>query len=126
LLNHILLAAVGGALGTVARYLVGIVTLRTMGPGYPWGTFAVNIVGSALIGIFVQLIARRFGASADMRIFAVTGFLGGFTTFSSFALDSVNMMERGDLGAAALYIGASLVLSIAALFAGLALVRAFV
>lgn len=126
LLIHILLAALGGAIGTSGRYLVGIATIRAFGPGYPWGTITVNIIGSAVIGALVELLARRFGASADMRIFIVTGVLGGFTTFSSFALDAVNMMERGNLGAAALYIGASLVLSIAALFGGLALVRAFV
>lgn len=126
MLIHILLAAIGGAIGTSGRYLVGIVTIRTLGPGYPWGTFVVNIVGSAVIGALVELIARRFGASADMRIFVVTGILGGFTTFSSFALDAVNMIERGDFSAAVLYIGASIVLSIAALFGGLALVRAFV
>jgi fluoride exporter len=125
LLIHLLLAAAGGALGSSGRYLVGVVTLRAFGPGYPWGTFVVNIVGSALIGIFVELIARKFGTSADLRVFAVTGFLGGFTTFSAFSLDAANMMERGDLGLAAGYIGASVVLSLAALFGGLALVRAF-
>lgn len=122
---HILLVALGGAIGASCRHLVGMASLKSFGPGYPWGTFIVNIVGSAIIGALVELIARRFDASAELRLFAVTGFLGGFTTFSSFSLDAVNMIERGDMGGAVLYIGSSVVLSVAALFGGLALVRAF-
>lgn len=123
---HLLLVALGGAIGAGCRHLVGVYSLRAFGPGYPWGTFIVNVLGSAVIGALVELIARRFGASTELRLFVVTGFLGGFTTFSSFSLDAVNMIERGDLGLAVLYMGASVVLSVTALFGGLALVRAFV
>ena len=123
-MNHIILVAVGGAIGSVARYLTGQYTTRTFGPNFPWGTLAVNIVGSLAIGIFAELIARRFGASAEMWLFIITGFLGGFTTFSAFSLDVAVMVERGDLALALTYVVASMLVSLFAVFAGLALMRA--
>jgi CrcB protein len=123
---NILLVAVGGALGSVARYLVGMATLRLFGPSFPWGTLTVNIVGSLAIGVFVELIARRFDASMELRLLAVTGFLGGFTTFSAFSLDVISLFERGELLAAGTYVASSIVFSLVAVFVGLALVRSFV
>lgn len=123
-MNHILLVAIGGALGSSARYLTGQAALRLFGPGFPWGTLAVNIVGSLAIGVFAELIARRFDGSPELRMFVVTGILGGFTTFSAFSLEVSTMMERGDHMTAAAYVLLSLVISVAAVFAGLALVRA--
>jgi CrcB protein len=125
-MNHILLVAIGGALGSAARYLTGLATLRWLGPAYPWGTLAVNVVGGLAIGIFGELIARRFDGSAELRLFIVTGILGGFTTFSAFSLEVTAMAERGDYLTALLYVLSSVVISVAAVFAGLALVRAFV
>ena len=75
-MNHILLVAIGGALGSVARYLTGLATLRWFGPGFPWGTLTVNIVGGLIIGIFAELIARRFDGSQELRLFIITGILG--------------------------------------------------
>ncbi len=121
---NIVLVALGGAIGSVARYLVGLWGVRLAGPNFPWGTLTVNVVGAFLIGLMVEMVARRFDASAEMRVFIVTGILGGFTTWSSFTLDAVVLFERGDMGLAALYLGASLVVSFAAIFAGLALGRA--
>ena len=123
-MNHILLVAIGGALGSSARYLTGQAAMRLFGPGFPWGTLAVNIVGSLAIGVFAELIARRFDGSPELRMFVVTGILGGFTTFSAFSLEVSTMMERGDHMTAAAYVLLSLVISVAAVFAGLALVRA--
>lgn len=125
-MNHILLVAIGGALGSVARYLTGQVTLRWFGPNFPWGTLAVNIVGGLAIGILAELIARRFDGSPELRLFIVTGFLGGFTTFSAFSLEVSAMAERGDYVTALFYVLISVIISVAAVFAGLALVRAFV
>ncbi|UVC11403.1 fluoride efflux transporter CrcB [Rhizobium sp. TH2] len=125
-MNHILLVAVGGALGSVARYLTGLAALRWFGPGYPWGTLSVNIVGGLAIGVFAELIARRFDGSQELRLFIITGILGGFTTFSAFSLEVSTMAERGDYLWAASYILLSIVISVAAVFAGLALVRALV
>ena len=125
-MNHILLVAIGGAIGSVARYLAGLATLRWFGPNFPWGTLAVNIVGGLAIGIFAELLARRFDGSSELRLFVVTGILGGFTTFSAFSLEVATMAERGDYLAALTYVLASVIISVAAVFAGLAMVRAFV
>ena len=121
---NIALVAIGGAIGSVARYLVGVWSARLMVPNFPWGTLTVNVVGAFLIGLMVEIGARRFDASAEMRVFIVTGILGGFTTWSSFTLDAVVLFERGAIGLSALYVLASLMVSFAAVFAGLALGRA--
>lgn len=121
---QIILVAIGGAIGSVARYLTGLLTLRLFGPNFPWGTLAVNIIGSMAIGVFAELIARRFGASQDLRLFIITGILGGFTTFSAFSLDAAVLLERGALLSAVAYVAASMLVSLLAVFAGLALTRA--
>ncbi len=123
---HILWVALGGAFGASSRYLVGVWALRFFGPGYPWGTFIVNVVGSFIIGGLAEFIALKLNASAELRVLLVTGFLGGFTTFSSFSLDAIYLFERGAMGLTAIYIISSVALSIAAVMAGLALVRAIV
>lgn len=120
---NIALVATGGAIGSVFRYLVGVWSVRLAGPNFPWGTLAVNVVGSFMIGLLVELVARRLNASMEMRLFLVTGVLGGFTTFSSFALDAASLLERGATGLSIVYVLASLIVSIAAVFAGLALSR---
>jgi fluoride exporter len=120
---NILLVALGGALGSAARYLVTVAATRLLGPAFPWGTVFVNLLGSFLMGVLVELIARRFGASAELQLFLATGVLGGFTTFSSFSLDAAVLAERGDLGLAFAYVAGSVLLGLAALFAGLALAR---
>lgn len=122
-MHHILLVAFGGALGSVCRYLVGIGALRLMGPSFPWGTLSVNVAGSFAIGVLAELIVARFGASAELRLLLITGFLGGFTTFSAFALDAVTLFERGASLAAATYLVLSIGASIAAAIAGIGLIR---
>ncbi|RFB93844.1 protein CrcB [Rhizobium leguminosarum bv. trifolii] len=118
------LVAVGGAIGSLLRYYVGQWSLRLMGPAFPWGTLAVNVVGCFVIGVFAELIARRFNASVELRLLLITGFLGGFTTFSAFSLDAISLFERGQAVAGGLYIVASVGLSMAAVMAGLAVMRA--
>jgi len=125
-MTHIFLVAAGGAVGSVLRYLVGLWTLRSFGPSFPWGTLTVNITGSFLIGVFAEVIARKFGASAEMRVFLITGVLGGYTTFSAFSLDAITLVERGEPVTALIYVASSVVLSALAVFAGLALMRAIV
>ncbi|URK87959.1 fluoride efflux transporter CrcB [Rhizobium sp. RCAM05350] len=125
-MTNILLVAAGGALGSVLRYLVGLWTLRSFGPSFPWGTLAVNITGSFLIGVFAEVIACKFGASAEMRMFLITGILGGYTTFSAFSLDAITLLERGEPVTALIYVASSVLLSALAVFAGLALMRAMV
>lgn len=121
---HLALVAAGGAVGASLRHLVNLATLRLFGPGYPWGTLAVNVVGSLAMGLFVALLALKFQGNASLRLLVATGIFGGFTTFSAFSLDVAVMVERGDMAAAALYVAASVLLSIGALFIGLWVVRA--
>ena len=120
----ILAVAVGGAMGSVARYLVGIESGRLFGLNFPWGTLIINIVGSFLIGVFVELFALRWDLSQFWRVFLTIGICGGFTTFSTFSLDAYLLLDRGQLFASGAYVIASVVLSIAGLFAGLQLIRA--
>ncbi|MBX3532178.1 MAG: fluoride efflux transporter CrcB [Rhizobiaceae bacterium] len=122
---HLFLVTLGGAVGAGLRHLVNLTALRLAGPSFPWGTLTVNVAGSFAMGLLVELIARRFGASAEMRLFLATGVLGGFTTFSAFSLDAVVLWERGATAASMLYVGGSVALSLAALVAGLWLARGF-
>lgn len=123
-MEHAAYVALGGALGSVLRYLTGMATIRLFGPFLPWGTFTVNIVGSFCIGLLMEWIARKLNASTDMQLFLVTGVMGGFTTFSSFSLDVISLMERGELLWAMTYALATLGLGIVAVFGGLAVGRA--
>lgn len=121
---HLLLVMAGGALGAGARHGVNVAALRWFGPGFPFGTLAVNVVGGLLMGLLAGAFAMRADAGIGARLFLATGVLGGFTTFSSFSLDAVLLWERGEAVAAAGYVATSVALSIGALVAGLALVRA--
>ena len=120
---QLLLVMLGGAVGSGARYLTGRATLGWFGPNYPYGTLAVNLIGGFLMGLLVGALARMSVPGENWRLLLGVGTLGGYTTFSAFSLDAVNMMQRGDLATAAFYILFSVVGAIAALFAGLALVR---
>ena len=120
---HLILVAAGGAIGASARHLVNLAFLRLLGPGFPWATMAVNVVGSFSMGVLVETLARRFGASDEVRLFVATGILGGFTTFSAFSLDFAVLWERGASLPALGYLIASVIGSILALFLGLWLAR---
>ena len=122
-MEKFLLVAAGGATGAMARYWVGTHAGRLFGPGWPWGTLIVNVVGGLLMGVLVGVLARH-SAPEGWRLLLGVGVLGGFTTFSSFSLDVVTMIERGAPGLALGYILVSVIGSIAALFAGLSAVRA--
>jgi fluoride exporter len=122
-MRHILLVAIGGGLGAALRHLTNLGALRLFGPNFPYGTMAVNILGSFAMGVFIEMLARRYGGSNELRLFVATGILGGFTTFSAFSLDFAVLMQRGALGSALFYALASVILSILALFLGLWLVR---
>lgn len=122
-MNMYLSVALGGALGACARYGVAHFALRLLGPGYPYGTLIVNVVGSLLMGLLIELIALRWSPSPELRVLLVTGFLGAFTTFSTFSLDVAVQIEKGAFLAAGSYILMSVILSILGLFAGLYLMR---
>ncbi|MEH0198957.1 fluoride efflux transporter CrcB [Caulobacter sp. CCNWLY153] len=123
-MTKVLLVAVGGAAGSVARYLVGVAALRWIGPGWPWGTMTVNIVGGFLMGLLTGWLAlKAAGQQETLRVFLGVGILGGFTTFSAFSLDTALMIERRAYGQAFSYTAASAIIALAALFAGLYLAR---
>ena len=120
----LLYVMLGGAFGSGARYLTGRATLSLFGPDFPYGTLAVNLIGGLLMGALVGVLARGANGGETWRLLLGVGVLGGFTTFSAFSLDTVTMLQRGDLSLAAFYILVSVIGSVAALFAGLQLTRA--
>ena len=121
---NLLLVAVGGALGSMARYLLNVGATRTLGPGFPYGTLGANVIGGVLMGVLVGVLALRGGADQEKwRLLLGVGVLGGFTTFSSFSLEAALMIEQRRLEVAAYYSLASVVAAIGGLFAGLFLMR---
>lgn len=120
---QLLLVMLGGAIGSGARYLTGRVTLSAFGPAFPYGTLAVNLIGGFAMGLLVGVLARMSVPGENWRLLLGVGVLGGYTTFSSFSLDVVTLIQRGDLGVALFYALLSVIGSILALFAGLSLVR---
>jgi CrcB protein len=114
---------IGGGIGAGTRHLVNLGAMRLLGVNFPWGTMIINITGSFIMGAFIELAARRFGASNDLRMFVATGILGGYTTFSSFSLDFASLWERGAAVPALAYVLVSVVGGILALFAAFWLVR---
>lgn len=117
------LVFIGSGIGGMARHGVGLVALKWFGPGFPVGTLSINIVGSFFIGIVAEYWAIKSGLPQPIRLFLTTGIAGGFTTFSTFSLETALLWERGQPLAAVAYVAASIVLSIGALFGGLYLVR---
>lgn len=121
--SQLLLVAAGGAIGASLRHLVSLASLRLLGPAFPWGTMAINISGSLVMGLFIEILARRLGASNELRLFVATGILGGFTTFSAFSLDFAVLWQRGAFAPAFGYAVASVGGALVAIFAGLWLGR---
>jgi len=124
-MTRFLLVAAGGGLGAVARYGLGLLAGRVApNAAWPWGTFGANVIGGLCMGLLVGWLAFRGGAQQEtIRLFAAVGVLGGFTTFSSYSLEAVLMIERRQLGLAAAYVAGSVVLAVAALFIGLMIAR---
>ena len=113
--------ALGGALGASLRYLTNVAAMRTFGPGFPVATVLVNVLGSFLMGVLVVALAEKGGMRFAPLL--MTGVLGGFTTFSAFSLDAVTLYERGQIALAGGYVLGSVILSLAALVAGMAITR---
>lgn len=122
MMNTLILVATGGALGASLRYLWGVGVFRLTGPAeFPLAILGANVLGSFLMGVFVVLAATK--GLTHLSPFVMTGLLGGFTTFSAFSLEAVTLIERGEIGAAALYVGLSVGLSITGLMLGLWIMR---
>src|SRR5262245_51196459 len=115
--------AVGGALGSVARYLLAVGLQRATGSSFPIGTLAVNVLGSFVIGLLYVWLIERSGSRPELRGFLIVGVLGGFTTFSSFSMETVTLMMQASYGRAALNVAASVALCLGATVSGVALGR---
>lgn len=124
-MNSLFPVMIGGAIGAGARHLVGQAMLARLGPGFPWWTLSVNIVGSLAMGLLIGLLARGGAGGETARLFVGVGILGGFTTFSSFSLEFWVLFERGQTGQAAFYVLASVIGALLACGAGMIAVRQF-
>jgi fluoride exporter len=121
-----LLVFFGAGFGGCLRHTVNLLAARLLGTGFPWGTFLINISGSLIMGLLAGFFAFRSGQAwtPNVRLFMLTGILGGYTTFSAFSLDAALLYERGELGLSAAYVFGSVGLALGGVFAGLAIVRA--
>lgn len=115
--------AAGGAIGAVLRYSLTSFVGQWAGHGFPWGTVTVNVLGSFVLGVLIEVMALQWSPSEAMRAFLVVGILGAFTTFSTFSLDLQTLISREQLVLAAFYVGGSVVVGLAALLMGMALMR---
>ncbi len=116
----------GGGIGSVLRYLVTLGITQRFGPGFPWGTLLINVTGSFVIGVVFELSqTRSIGMPMLMRVFLMTGVLGGYTTFSTYSLDVVSLASEGAAIPALLYAFGSVVLGLTSAFAGIVLVRSW-
>lgn len=121
MLITLLQVALGGAIGASGRYLTGVLAVRVMGHGFPWGTLVVNVLGSFVMGVLVVVLTQM--SATRLAPFLMTGVLGGFTTFSAFSLDAVTLFERGDMWGAVLYVGGSVTLALLGLVLGMMVTR---
>jgi len=123
-MNTILAIAAGGAIGAVGRHLLAHQVSSLLGYGFPWGILVCNVLGSFVMGVLVEVMALTWSASLEMRAFLTVGILGAFTTFSTFSLDIVLLLQRGDMMKAGLYVAGSVVFSVLGLILGLQATRA--
>lgn len=118
MINTIAAIAAGGALGAVARYMSNVGITKVMHTPFPYGTLSVNIIGSFAMGMLVAFFLSNGHVSNEMKMFLTVGFLGSYTTFSTFSLDVMSLWTGGDVASAIIYTLASVTLSIAAVFLG--------
>lgn len=122
-MNHALAVMVGGALGSLARFYTVQAMHAVVGREFPYGTLAVNVLGSLLMGVLYVLLVERALASSEWRELLIVGFLGGFTTFSAFSMDTVTLLEQHAYARAALNVTLSVVVCVAATAIGIMLTR---
>lgn len=123
MLKNIVLVGLGGAIGSILRYLSSVLVDRYCQSLFPWATWIINIAGCFIIGLLLGFLERQQLASPDVRLLIVTGFCGGYTTFSTFAAENFNLLQGGQTGIALLYITTSVTIGILAVWLGLSLAR---
>lgn len=124
-MNSSVIVFIGAGLGGLLRHIMNTAITGLAGTGFPYGILTINVLGSTAMGLVAGWLAFRGEAPAELRLFLATGLLGGFTTFSAFSMDTALLIERGETGLAAIYVAASVALSIVGLFAGLWAMRSF-
>lgn len=124
-MTELIAVGAGGALGSIARYLVNMLAVQLFGTAFPVGVLTVNVLGSLAIGVFVEYLILTNNLNIHLRLFVAVGVMGGFTTFSTFSLDVAALYERGEWVLSVIYVFASVLLSIAALFLGLYIARRY-
>ena len=118
--------AIGGSLGAISRYWVSMTTYQWLGQGFPWGTLAVNLIGSLVMGFLSVLLIYRFQISEAVRIGLLAGFLGSFTTFSTFAMDTLHLGGNGAMLKALSYVLLSVLCCVFGAWAGLVTAKQFI
>jgi len=123
-MKQVLLVFIGGGIGSALRYTVGTF-FKTTSPGFPWGTFTVNVIGSLLIGIFMGFALKNSSLSENQTLLLITGFCGGFTTFSAFAYENQVFLKEGDFTSFLIYTLGSIGVGLVAVFLGLFISKSF-
>lgn len=119
MIKQILLVGLGGGLGSILRYLISILTVKYYANSFPLATFTVNIIGCFLIGLLIGLLGQNIQANQNLKLLFITGFCGGYTTFSTFASENITLMQNNNYGTAILYIGLSVITGLLAVWFGL-------
>lgn len=122
-MKSILLVGLGGGIGSIFRYLMSVMTSRYFAHSFPFATFVVNITGCLLIGLLMGMMGRQSIADTDFKLLLVTGFCGGYTTFSAFSLENIQLIQSGHVSTALWYIGLSVILGVLAVGLGLYLTK---
>jgi|SRR5690606_9748475 len=123
MLKAILIVGLGGGIGSILRYLASVVSEKYFHSTFPWATFAVNIVGCLLVGMLWGYFAKKQFDDSAVQLLFITGFCGGFTTFSAFALENVKMVQSGNTAGMLVYVLSSILIGLLAVWTGLAITK---
>ena len=125
-MNLIVSISLGAVIGALSRHYIMVSLARLLGTNLPWGTLLINVLGSLLMGILIELLALKLSLSQELRALLTVGILGSFTTFSTFSMETALLIQRGDFTTAILYSLGSVVIGVGALFIGIYIVRVLI